>query len=956
MGNYEIFKTSVMIGATEVQEVIASARENDSNKVYFMKDILENKNMLEEMERQLELSLKVTIVGKVPLLVETRRKEDASNGCINFAQLFKLLPTIKGTSKYEELMNKFDSAFVNRGLQFKTRELYSSVEEITDYIIKQQVGNISTTLVMPTVPERLIDPEKINEYNDYISENKSKKVLKGTQIQNNPDAELYLRIPKNTEELLNYAKSDERDSVFFPVLDNIKVFEGLATTKPFFSKIELENNASKYENLLDVIYGKDENNDLPIQENELDFYNDLKELIIDCYVTASETAGVELSKEDAEKTYINSFNKYLSQRDENGERSYRSAIIESLREFLENLVDSAFSLNYFHSGMMVGYLSTFVKIAPTELIKHIYKKDTADYTEEDMDSEGFNVNDEGILNTAEESFTSVAILDSEVENTLSASQIDTLIRMEGSNGILKSHINRMVPKDIADMVVRLLRWGNRKPSLIKVTLNDEVRFFDVYTMVLENKPSKLEGLEPKVWGKEKDKYYLHSIIYSNNEPADQTIYKEWNLDGTTLRYPIGVILKMVYDGDDKIESLLPVDFITFMTMCNDLKVYGVKKDSNGNINIDDDALYLLMEDTYGVATLKNETGSGPSVAEVLKAIKIRKLKVNKVVNFVRTHKNKHQYFYYDEDGEKVILEDTEGERLYNSTEETDYVIEREVIEVLIPEAFRVEETKSIVVDRYISKFCMNGWKNKSDLSDEEFNRNLVGTNPFKLISDWVTSSDIRRLLKLDTSDIKSLMQAKADAVIPQQGNSNIKVMQYNADTLLYVTRELGKLYKEGIKKFEEKNNKDHLLKIVDIWDRAIKEGLELQNLNKESQEQETNRITINSDEVPVKLVLDSDQLIPLTYFGTNIGYCTRDNNKFNLYHKNEITLGNVKLTQPDTDEEKLLKILAHGVKNTDWFKNTVKVHSEDTIKLLSKSMLEIPGTNKNFQLIYNSYK
>lgn len=242
---------------------------------------------------------------------------------------------------------------------------------------------------------------------------------------------------------------------------------------------------------IEHVVGNVNNNDMPIQENEKRFYNAMKELI---------EYGIK-------QNYPNNT---LEECIESGYDDVK------VTNFLTDLAMTVASWNWAHTGNYPVALDMF--------------DDDVDSDDDDNDSSS---QDEATYGRKRYHVNPLVAEDNTV--TLDAEYL------------LKDYISKATEKNIyapAEAVIKLLRWGNRKPSRLKI--DGMKNYLNLNNLKLENTSGSYDNLEPiktngatfeilgviKATDKFKDISYLTSLGYTNN----------------SLNIPVGVIALRTFKG------------------------------------------------------------------------------------------------------------------------------------------------------------------------------------------------------------------------------------------------------------------------------------------------------------------------------------------------------------------------------------------------------------------------
>lgn len=237
------------------------------------------------------------------------------------------------------------------------------------------------------------------------------------------------------------------------------------------------------------LFGSDDNNLLDIQDNEREFYEALKELII---FDIKQTFGITNEEEIAEK--------------------YKKATgSRRLLEYLQMLVVSAIELNWGHTGKY-----------PIEI------KDDDDDEEDLLDSVNDTDTDEGL------------------KDSRSFLDLGQKIVVDGFN-IVQEFITRAAVTHGAgfdayiEAIIKLYRWGDRKPKVLKLTDQDflvlnTLEYRTSLGIVNYNNPTLVDGYE----------MVLKSFIIFDERLADRKYKEMAGIQESVLVMPVGVLVHKMF--------------------------------------------------------------------------------------------------------------------------------------------------------------------------------------------------------------------------------------------------------------------------------------------------------------------------------------------------------------------------------------------------------------------------
>lgn len=224
-----------------------------------------------------------------------------------------------------------------------------------------------------------------------------------------------------------------------------------------------------------LITGNPDNNDLPIQENEEYFYNCMKELIDFINGQEFETSTPE-------------------------ECAKEKVCSPTAKRYLLELATTVAGWNWGHTG--------FYSIGSSE-------------GQEDNESEDYKET-------------------SDVAGNLDFVQLDVGVKFVDAAGVLRDYIDAAVQEDIyslAEAVVKLARWGKRKPSKFKLSASDY--YVDLTTYRINKVSGSIKDMEvEKIKGAT---YSLEHFITYQQKIQDSAFCKKHGTPTSTLRVPIGAV-------------------------------------------------------------------------------------------------------------------------------------------------------------------------------------------------------------------------------------------------------------------------------------------------------------------------------------------------------------------------------------------------------------------------------
>lgn len=316
---------------------------------------------------------------------------------------------------------------------------------------------------------------------------------------------------------------------------------------------------------IEYIEGSQANNLLPIQPNEQAYYNALVALIRE---------GIAVENSLVTDDEIDEFIK----------QGYTSTIVDA---YLSDLSDLAFKLNWTHTGTV---------IMPTE-----------DQSANDEDSES-----EDSVTSA---FPGYYTVDFDATNhtakirSLSSQligKINSYAFVDGFSRIRRYvNFNTMNSYKWAEALIRLLRWGNRKPTClcIKNYSKDRQEYLDLNKMEPTTFAGSMDELIPVVNPDGTTLSVAGGIWLGYNRDVPRDLEGIKNVMGLNLpdtpRYLAGLVLRTNY-VDQEIYRLEFMDVFSAVTMiANDsVKISGISITKENKFEVSPDARASFLEDQF----------------------------------------------------------------------------------------------------------------------------------------------------------------------------------------------------------------------------------------------------------------------------------------------------------------------------------------------------------------------
>lgn len=349
-------------------------------------------------------------------------------------------------------------------------------------------------------------------YLDYKKNGLSEKIDYSPEFLLNKATTLALIEELNVRNSLSYLAPERNKTLFMntpeepvriklPSYEQITVGEVISLPRPSTVFKPYENSAlftPRYKDCLGdtdikMVTGDVTNNDLEIQPNEIEFYNDLKELIE--FGIKQRYPNVTL--EDCLKSGYDDPN---------------------VTDCLIDIACSVAAWNWSHTG---NY--------PVQ--KGLYGLDNDDDDFDDNGNESESESTEGSKTYAKDP--------NEVN--------DSFVNFDAEY-FLKAYINKALQGGNsyapAEAIIKLLRWGNRKPSRLK--LNGVNNYLDLNTFKLQEMSGSYDNLEVvKVEGAT---YDILGIVTAMDKFKDMSYIKSLGYETNSLNIPVGVVAVKTYKG------------------------------------------------------------------------------------------------------------------------------------------------------------------------------------------------------------------------------------------------------------------------------------------------------------------------------------------------------------------------------------------------------------------------
>lgn len=451
-------------------------------------------------------------VDSTPTLVYTTTEDVQST--YNFTQIYAVLRQFD-TPVLDDIIatNLLSILLKNNPKADVTKEdikfFYVCVKEFEKYVRKEVKFSINAPINFLRNHE--VTYKLIQEINDSLefSYKYINASINRTEFMRKPEDKVFIHVP-SYEEVISQPSSS-----FIP--SKKEIFIPYRIPEFFYPKYK--QYLSKDDNESDII-GNSENNDLPIQENELEFYETLKELVL---------YGIHQSYPD-------------KQIEECVQANVGS---QEVRDFLVDMAVNVAPWNWMHTALY-----------PIERI-----------AEDDNDIDEMEVSD-----------SSGDSLESSQIYLARESGAGKLFSGENelSRYILDATCNNIFAP--CEAIIKLLRWGSRKPSRLK--LDGTGKYYDLNTSFLFTQSGSFKNLE--IIKDNGNTLSPAGIIMAIGKFQDLRYLKEIGLNKDTLNIPVGIIgFRSYNNGQEQAVYVSIIDFVLNMLNGNkDVSMSGVSYENN----------------------------------------------------------------------------------------------------------------------------------------------------------------------------------------------------------------------------------------------------------------------------------------------------------------------------------------------------------------------------------------
>lgn len=418
----------------------------------------------------------------------------------------------------------------------------------------------------------------------YITEDLNKSLLLefASKVSVNKDDDI------NSKCLL---MKNSTEKIFFPMhpisvveLDDVQSLENISVgdkLKPY-GETHVKSHPERWHEEFDnvsLILGSHTNNNLDIQPNEVDFYNEILSLIVDFYESLSAKLGIEVEVLE---------NMTIFELEGKARKEVRALI-----SYFKVWLDVASVINWSHTGNVVIAETIATKFNLTDRLPFDWARNRVKQLQitEAKIANGIYDEDEDDTYTESDSIEDGLIRLFTEEDMRSEDRVRKSAYSNFSSNVVSYVVKGDRLTDFAEAIVKLFRWGARKPKKLKTSNNRD--YLNLQNLSVEKDSGDLSELNfVKVDG-EKTKFIYRFVVNKTlaTRPADN-IYFTQNLLATE-NIPIAVILAEVGDSLEVVKFTL-VDFISFKEDIDKLGVAFVKF-VGGKLVFDEDGFDRFKE-------------------------------------------------------------------------------------------------------------------------------------------------------------------------------------------------------------------------------------------------------------------------------------------------------------------------------------------------------------------------
>lgn len=628
--NIWIYKGCLTVGSNEQGKTVPLAEGvfvvkflNKDNIMteYTAQDLLRDANKIQELQ-DLGVEMKLNLDSNNNLVYITVESYGSDVSMLDFKNVPILYQKKVLAEKDNTMLQKIKEALVKYkplDESLSVKGFHNNMVQLYYYLAESKSNKLRVDLNATTL--KMIPPMQIKQISDLAKSAQDDKVVVKVQLQS-------LKMQKETDpvffRLSSYdtlRRSDMGELLNLAYVNPKQFFEGNDTT--LTASVAWEQNLKVTNTNLprEYVLGYDENNDLPIQENEKDFYEYLKQLIREgIKVEQNCKTEEEIDEKISQGISSKIVNEYLLDNCKVAlayNWSHTGSIRNDFEDLIENDLDEDGNEVETQEDLGVSFFG-YKRIIPNneqsarqyfpEFSYAAIKKYFSMNTDKDI-ARGFN----RFLNVP---FTK-ADLDSPLYNEKLRRDLVAVLTtyLENTNNSYK----------YAEALIKLLRWGQRKPSMLQLDGCEEngvQRYLNFNDVLIQNAKLKFEDLQPDLAEDGSDKFvkgilYLHGDLadkgYMISKSAQNPIYT------THLSVPIGVVYEKSFDNH-KVRQVFFSDIYAFM---DSVKVEGGFQGvsfKNGNFEVTEKTNSDSMEVYDLSADILNTRVSGIVIDENYKLI------------------------------------------------------------------------------------------------------------------------------------------------------------------------------------------------------------------------------------------------------------------------------------------------------------------------------------------------
>jgi hypothetical protein len=590
---YFITKGSTPLGYTEESFICGAVEANEKGKIVFysLGQILTDTKLQSKLDFNKHVAVKYDLFSEtngtnfvVPSVAKNLSSNDYDDYLIALEDEFSLQNLCLNDD--EERMLVLLQLLADNIEEFA--DIKSSIEEFKIFLKESQTVLVSiaaNTFYYNIVAEHTYALEELNDYNantngEFVNYTVERESANVSLIMKSCDSELNLAIPEY--DYLNTSNSEMYDYLHQKFFNDVFMLE--TYIRPFnmpANNIDAENYLRHYDKdsgeivngILDdfpkkYIFGTEDNNYLGLQDNEEKFYNRLNEIID------------ELMPE-----CVSTYNKGVNTDSQVSIETFKKACLIDSKMQLKVILDA-----FIYLALNINW--RFKSYVPLEMFNAI---------DNDFDSDA-DSNSDFASEGAAETVTGIHTFSIDPNNEAESQTLTAMDVIETIDKFVTT--NKCSVYAYSEIIVKLLRWGDRKPN--KLILNfEKSKGFSIATESLDLATLRVNYDETLNKVEVTDTPNLVGVIYSSRE--DLTVNRSpeiENLAGKNgiqliddlIRVPFGVILSQTMkvktnDVEEVQNRYIFVDSYTLIKrfVKGNLKVNGITLEDN-KFKVDEDYL------------------------------------------------------------------------------------------------------------------------------------------------------------------------------------------------------------------------------------------------------------------------------------------------------------------------------------------------------------------------------